>query len=43
MKIKTRKSTTKARKMSGFRTRMKTHGGRSVVKRRIRKTGKFAR
>lgn len=43
MKVKIRKSKSKAQKMSGFRTRMKTHGGRNVVKSKIRKSGKFAR
>ncbi|PIE22021.1 MAG: hypothetical protein CSA62_14445 [Planctomycetota bacterium] len=43
MKIKIRNSKSKAKKMSGFRTRMKTHGGVNIIKRRIRKTGKFSR
>ncbi len=41
MKIKIRKSGSKARKMNGFRTRSKTHGGRNVIKRRIRRSGAF--
>ncbi len=41
MKVKIRKSKTKRLKMTGFRTRSKTHGGRNVIKRRIQRCGKF--
>ena len=34
MKIKLRNSTTKRRRKTGFRTRMKTVGGRKIIRRR---------
>lgn len=33
MHIKIRLSSTKARRMTGFRTRMKTRGGRAIINR----------
>jgi ribosomal protein L34 len=33
MKVKIRLSSTKARRMTGFRTRMKTAGGRAIINR----------
>ena len=41
MKVKTRNSSRKRAKKVGFRTRSKTKGGRQVIKRKIRKSGKF--
>ena len=41
MKVRTRNSATKRLRMVGFRTRSKTVGGRRVIKRKIRKSGKF--
>ena len=41
MKIKVRNSSTKGRRMTGFRTRMKTRGGRAIINRqRTRAMGK---
>jgi ribosomal protein L34 len=37
MKIKRRQSTLHRVRRSGFRARMKTHGGREVIRRRRRK------
>jgi large subunit ribosomal protein L34 len=37
MKIKLRKSNTKRRRKTGFRTRMKTANGRNVIRRRRRR------
>ena len=39
-KVKIRKSNRK-RRLSGFRTRSKTVGGRRIIRRRRRKKGKF--
>lgn len=36
-----RRSKSKRLKMVGFRTRMKTRGGRNVIRRKRRKSGKF--
>ena len=36
MHIKTRRSNRKYAKMTGFRTRMKTRGGREIIRRRRR-------
>ncbi|TVR47098.1 MAG: 50S ribosomal protein L34 [Planctomycetota bacterium] len=33
MKVNIRLSSTKARRMTGFRTRMKTRGGRAIIRR----------
>jgi len=41
MKIKKRMSSTKRRKMTGFRYRNKTKGGRKVIARRRREKGRF--
>ncbi|MCA8972318.1 MAG: 50S ribosomal protein L34 [Planctomycetes bacterium] len=41
MKLRIRKSNQKRAKLVGFRTRSKTHGGRNVIKRKIRRSGKF--
>ena len=41
MKLKIRRSKTKRLKKVGFRTRSKTRGGRKVIKRKIRRAGKF--
>ncbi len=41
MKVKIRRSKIKRLKKVGFRTRSKTHGGRRVIKRKIKKAGKF--
>jgi ribosomal protein L34 len=41
MKLKIRRSKTKRLKKVGFRTRSKTRGGRKVIKRKIRRSGKF--
>jgi ribosomal protein L34 len=41
VKIKTRNSTTKRKKKTGFRTRQKTVGGRKVNKRQRAKHGSF--
>ena len=41
MKLKVRRSKTKRLKMVGFRTRSKTVGGRKVIKRKIKRSGKF--
>ena len=41
MKTRVRKSTRKRIKMVGFRKRMKTRGGRAILKRRRRKGRKF--
>jgi large subunit ribosomal protein L34 len=41
MKVRIRKSTRKAKKRYGFRTRMKTKGGRAIIKRRRRKGRKI--
>ncbi len=41
MKIKTRNSKSKRTKLVGFRTRSKTKGGKKIIKRKIRHSGKF--
>ncbi|MCH7871491.1 MAG: 50S ribosomal protein L34 [Planctomycetes bacterium] len=41
MKTKIRNSALKRAKSVGFMSRKKTPGGRRVIKRRIRKSGKF--
>ncbi len=41
MKVKIRRSKLKRLKKVGFLTRMKTKGGRKIVKRKIKKSGKF--
>ncbi|HMQ24134.1 MAG TPA: 50S ribosomal protein L34 [Planctomycetota bacterium] len=41
MKLLIRNSRKKRSKLVGFRTRSKTHGGRNVIKRKIRRSGKF--
>ena len=41
MKIRTRNSRNKKRKMTGFRTRQKTAGGRKVNKRQRARHGSF--
>ncbi|MEQ8767036.1 MAG: 50S ribosomal protein L34 [Planctomycetota bacterium] len=41
MKVKRRNSKLKRRKMTGFRYRKKTKGGRKIIKRRIAEKGKF--
>ncbi len=41
MKVRVRKSQTKRLRLVGFRSRSKTHGGRNVIKRKIRKSGCF--
>jgi ribosomal protein L34 len=41
MKLKVRRSSLKRKKKVGFRTRSKTAGGRKVIKRKIRRSGKF--
>lgn len=41
MKVRIRKSTLKAKKRFGFRTRMKTRGGRAIIKRRRQKGRKI--
>ena len=41
MKLKVSNSKTKRAKKVGFRTRSKTAGGRKIIKRKIRRSGKF--
>jgi ribosomal protein L34 len=41
MKLKVRNSSLKRKKKVGYRTRSKTKGGRKVIKRKIRRSGKF--
>ena len=41
MKVRVRKSNRKRIKLTGFRTRSKTPGGRNVIKRKIQRSGKF--
>jgi ribosomal protein L34 len=41
MKLKVRRSKLKRLKKVGFRTRSKTTGGRKVIKRKIKRSGKF--
>jgi ribosomal protein L34 len=41
MKLKVRRSKAKRLKKVGFRTRSKTTGGRKVIKRKIKRSGKF--
>ncbi len=41
MKLKVRRSKVKRLKKVGFRTRSKTAGGRKVIKRKIKRSGKF--
>ena len=41
MKLKVRRSKVKRLKKVGFRTRSKTTGGRKVIKRKIKRSGKF--
>lgn len=41
MKLKVRRSKVKRLKKVGFRTRSKTVGGRKVIKRKIKRSGKF--
>jgi len=41
MKLKVSNSKTKRAKKVGFRTRSKTAGGRKIIKRQIRRSGKF--
>lgn len=36
-----RRSKNKRKKLVGFRTRMKSHGGKNVIRRKRRKSGKF--
>ncbi len=43
MKIKRRNSGLKRRKMTGFRYRNKTKGGKKIISRRRRLNGKFAK
>ena len=42
MKIKRRNAAAKRAKKVGFRTRSKSRGGKKVITRRIRKSGRFA-
>ncbi len=41
MKLKVRRSKVKRLKKVGFRTRSKTAAGRKVIKRKIKRAGKF--
>jgi ribosomal protein L34 len=41
MKLKVTNSKSKRLKKVGFRTRSKTPGGRKIIKRKIRRSGKF--
>jgi ribosomal protein L34 len=41
MKLKVRRSKAKRLKKVGFRARSKTTGGRKVIKRKIKRSGKF--
>ena len=41
MKVRVRKSAQKRKKKVGYRTRSKTAGGKKVIRRKIRKSGKF--
>ena len=41
MKLHIRRSKTKRLKKVGYRTRSKTRGGRKVIKRKIKRSGKF--
>jgi ribosomal protein L34 len=41
MKLRVRRSGLKRKKKVGYRTRSKTVGGRKVIKRKIRRAGKF--
>ena len=41
MKLHVRRSSLKRKKKVGYRTRSKTAGGRKVIKRKIRRAGKF--
>lgn len=41
MKLKIRRSNAKRAKKVGFRTRSKTPGGRRIIKRKIKRSGKF--
>jgi ribosomal protein L34 len=41
MKLKVSTSKSKRLKKVGFRTRSKTVGGRKIIKRKIRRSGKF--
>lgn len=41
MKVRIRKSSSKAKKRYGFRSRMKTRGGRAILRRRRKKGRKF--
>ena len=41
MKLRVRRSRLKRKKKVGFRTRSKTRGGRKVIKRKIKRAGKF--
>ncbi len=41
MQVNIRNSSRKRKKMVGYRTRSKTKGGKKVIKRKIKKAGKF--
>ncbi len=41
MQVNIRNSAGKRKKMVGFRTRSKTKGGKKVIRRKMRKAGKF--
>ncbi|MFQ5863144.1 MAG: 50S ribosomal protein L34 [Candidatus Brocadiales bacterium] len=41
MKVKIRKSSVKKKRISGFRARMRTKGGRAIIKRRRAKRRKI--
>ena len=41
MNLRVRRSNLKRKKKVGYRTRSKTKGGRKVIKRKIRRSGKF--
>jgi ribosomal protein L34 len=41
MKLRVRRSSLKRKKKVGYRTRSKTTGGRKVIKRKLKRAGKF--
>ena len=41
MKIRVTRSNRKRKKKVGFRTRSKTAGGRKIIKRKLKRSGKF--
>ena len=41
MKLRVRRSNLKRKKKVGFRTRSKTRGGRKIIKRKLKRSGKF--